>query len=32
VQVTSIGPNTSVAEVLTDYSRGAPRVGDMVVH
>ena len=32
VQVTSVGPNTSVAEVLPDYERGTVRTGDSVIH
>ena len=32
VQVMSVGANTCVAEMLPDYQRGAPRVGDLVIH
>lgn len=32
VQVLTVGPTTSVAEILPDYNLGAPRVGDMVLH
>ncbi len=32
VQVMSVGATTSVAEMLPDYQRGAPRVGDLVIH
>lgn len=31
VQVVSVAAQTSIAEVLTDYQRGEPRVGDLVV-
>lgn len=32
VQVLSVGATTSVAEVLPEYQRGTPRVGDLVIH
>jgi small-conductance mechanosensitive channel len=32
VNVVSVGQNTSVAELLPDFKRGAPRAGDIVVH
>jgi len=32
VQVLTVGPTTSVAEILPDYNLGAPRVGDMALH
>ena len=32
VQVLSVGPTTSVAEILPEYRRGTPRVGDVAVH
>ena len=32
VQVLSVGASTSVAEVLPEYQRGTPRVGDLVIH
>jgi len=32
VQVLSVGASTSVAEILPEFQRGAPRVGDTVVH
>jgi predicted nucleic acid-binding Zn-ribbon protein len=31
VQVVSIGQNTSIAEILPDLQRGAPRIGDKVL-
>ena len=32
VQVQSVGDNVSVAQMLPDYQRGTPKVGDLVVH
>lgn len=32
VQILSVGAATSVAEVLPEYKRGTPRVGDLVLH
>lgn len=32
VQVRTVGQSTSVAEVLPEFQRSAPRVGDLVVH
>jgi chromosome segregation ATPase len=32
VQVVSVGPSTSIAEILPAYRRGTPRVGDTAVH
>ncbi len=32
VQVLSVGATTCVAEMVPDYQRGAPRVGDLVIH
>ncbi len=31
VQVTSVGPNTCIAQMLPEYRRGTPRVGDLAV-
>jgi archaellum component FlaC len=31
-QIVAVNPNTSIAELLPEYSRGTPRPGDMVVH
>jgi chromosome segregation ATPase len=32
VQIVSVGDNTSVAQILPEYQRGSPRVGDFVLH
>ncbi len=32
VQVLSVGPGTSIAEILPEYRHGNPQVGDLVVH
>jgi len=32
VQVRSVGPGTSIAEILPEYRHGTPQVGDLVVH
>jgi len=31
VQVITVNPNTSVAEIIADYRRGTPRPGDLVI-
>ena len=32
VQVVSVGPTTSVAEMMPDFQRSVPKIGDLVVH
>lgn len=32
VQIITVGDNTSVAQILPEYQRGTPRVGDLALH